>query len=402
MMNLILQIFQKCGFATVNRNDWIEINMLVVIFSIMISSLIYLLANFLPRDRMEKLRGIANYEILEAFFSIVIIAFLIFTADLVCQIGGLLVGQSNYIDLFTSIDGYIGNLLFVNGINIVSKLYTISIQYTEIATLSTFLLNYAILLIQGLLGIGTIVPNLVTITFSANIDALLSSYSGIFTNMYGSLIATSFGGLFILFIAMPIIEAGAMTVLAPLSIIFRSFSFVGPQLRKTSNLLLAMAIGLYFILPLTITFDSYIAGCLGIGLGIKPVPLCSDYPSLFSQYLTGYSVNSVSPSLFTSPVSNSLNTTGSIVPNSIINQVGSMAVPTNFWGKALNLNGFYANLTDAPGVTATYGKIVASYLFLGIVLLAIDSAITLGFVAGLARGLDAMSNLFGVGGFWRE
>jgi hypothetical protein len=397
MINLILQALQACGFATVNRDSWIEVNVLVVIFSIMISCIIYMIANFLPRDRREKLKGIVNYEILEAFLSIIIIAFLIFAAYSVCQTGGLLVGYPNYTGLFTFVDNYIGNLLFVNGLNIINNLYTISIQYTFIANLAAFLLNQALQLVQGLMGVGTIVPNLVTIAFSTNISELFSSYSLVFTGAYGGLLSIAFGGLFMLFILMPIIEAGAMTVLAPLSMIFRSFSFMGPQLRKTSNALLALAIGLYFILPLTVAFDSYVAGCLGIGLGIKPAVLCGSYHSLFGNYLTDYSVNSISTSLFTSAAP--ANVLSSDIPSSL---VGQLAVPTTFYGKALNLNGFFNAMFDAPGVAAKYGKIVASYLFLSIVLLAVDLAITMGFIAGLARGLDAMSNLFGVGGFWRE
>jgi hypothetical protein len=402
MINLLLQAFQACGFATVNGNNWITINMLVVLFSIMISCLIYALANILPRDRREKLKGIVNYEVIEAFFSLVIIAVLIFMAYFVCQTGSVLVGQPNYISLFTSVDSYIGNLLFVNGVNLVSKLYTMSIQFTVLANLASLLLTWGIQLVEGLLGIGTVVPNFITVGFSQNIDALLSAYAGVYTNTYGILLALSFGGLFILFLLIPIVEAGAMTVLAPLSMIFRSLSFVGPQLRKTSNLMLAMAIGLYFVLPLTIGFDSYVAGCMGIGLGIQPVPLCSNYLPLFSQYLNGYSLNAVPSSLFTSPVPTSINATSSTIPGSVIDQIGSLGVPTTFFGKAWNLNNVISNLTGAPDVAAGYGQKVAAYLFLGIVLFAVDSAITIGFVAGLARGLDAMGNLFGVGGFWRE
>jgi len=171
---------------------------------------------------------------------------------------------------------------------------------------------------------------------------------------------------------------------------------VGPQIRKTANVILALAIGFYFILPLTIVLDSYIAGCIGIGLGVKTT--CTSYP--FTTSVTAYSVNSISPSIF--GASSSLPLNSSNVPS--LAGLGGLNLPTSFYFGSIgnNLGQFIGIMLNAPGVTAGYGETVAAYFFVSILLIAVDMAITVGFIAGLAKGLDAIANVFGSGGFWRD
>jgi hypothetical protein len=394
-------LLAACGFASVNHNGWIGINALVVLFSVTIAGLVYALSNLLPAERRERLKGVASYEVFEAIISLVIIAVLTAFAAAACQAGGQIFGFSDYTGLFAAVENYLGNLLFVNGLNILTTLYTTSIQYTVVANLAYFLVNQGTQLLTGVQQISKIVApsilsGVVQLSFSTNIDVLFSEYAGVFTVVYGPLLAAAFGGLFILIILLPIIEAGALTVIAPIAIVFRSLSFMGPQLRRTSNVLLALAIGFYFVLPLTIALDSYISGCLGIGLGINAAP-CA-YP--FATSVTGYSVNAISPSLFGS--SSSLPVNSLSVPN--LAGLGGLSLPTNFYFGSIgsNLDQFFTIFVNAPVVTAGYGKTVAAYFFVSILLIAIDMAITVGFVTGLAKGLDAISNVFGSGGFWRD
>jgi hypothetical protein len=394
-------LLDACGFASVNHNDWIGINALVVLFSVTIAGLVYALSNLLPSERRERLKGVASYEVFEAIISLVIIAVLTAFAAAACQAGGQIFGFSDYTGLFAAVENYLGNLLFVNGLSILTTLYTTSIQYTVVANLVYFLVNQGTQLLLGVQQISKIVApsilsGVVQLSFSTNIDVLFSEYAGVFTVVYGPLLAAAFGSLFILIILLPIIEGGALTVIAPIAIVFRSLSFMGPQLRRTSNVLLALAIGFYFVLPLTIALDSYISGCLGIGLSINAAP-CA-YP--FATSVTGYSVSAISPSLFGS--SSSLPVSSSSVPN--LAGLGGLSLPTNFYFGSIgsNLDQFFTIFVDAPVVTAGYGKTVAAYFFVSILLIAIDMAITVGFVTGLAKGLDAISNVFGSGGFWRD
>jgi hypothetical protein len=390
-----------CGFATVNTGDWVNLNLLVVLFTVTVAGFVYAFANFLPGERFQKWKGYASYEMIEAVFSVIIIFSLFAAASFVCQAGGLMFGFNNYKDIFTSIDGYIGNLLFVNGLSLLEKLYATSIQYTVISKIAFFFLNQGTSLITGFLSAGQISG--VTVTFGTAINKLFAAYAGIFTTTYGIFLGASFGGLFILFLIIPIIHATAMTVIAPIAMIFRSLSFLGPQLRKTSNLFLAMAIGFYFVLPLTVAMDSYIVSCMGIqGLGVppasSPTASCYSYWLMFSKYTGTYSLPTMSVSLFNSAGTgtNGMNSTSQPSWAS-----GQGQLVTTFYGSSLNLNNFFQAMFDAPSLAAEYGQNVAAYLFVSIVLLAIDVAITMGFIAGLARSLDAMSNLFGVGGLWQ-
>ncbi len=390
-------LLQACGYAEINQGGWVSINLIVILLSITIAAMVYMVSKFMPGQRREKLTGLANYEILQVFFSAVLIVVLIGLAFSACQAGSLLVGYPSYTDLFSAVNAYIANLLFINGLNFVTKIYTVSIQYNIIGNLAFFLLNQGLDLLQGLKQLSAL-SGVITLSFSNNIDSFFIAYSGLYTATYGTLIAISFGGLFILLLTLPIIKAGALAVVLPVTIIFRSLAFAGPGLRKVANTLLAMAIGLYFVLPLTIAFDSYVASCLNIGLSISQVA-CTSYP--FTSYLSGYSVNALSPSLFTVScppppvkcVANSQN---------IPSFAGALTLPTTFYSTAVtsNLDQFLTIMYDAPIVAADYGKTVAAYLFVSIVLVAIDMAITIGLIAGLAKGLDAFSNLFSPGSFW--
>ena len=192
-------MLQACGFLTLNRGDWIGINALVVVLSIMIAALVYTVGNFLPAERKDKIKGAVRYEIIEALISLIIIITLILFASLACSAGGALVGSTgSYTDLFSAANGYIGDLLFTNGLSVLSNIYTVSTQYEIVSSLFTY-------------GAGdegarplltwTILPNVASVTagdggflFYGKIDALHRAVRGF--------LDLSFGGLFVLFLAL--------------------------------------------------------------------------------------------------------------------------------------------------------------------------------------------------------
>ena len=336
---------------------------------------------------------------IEAVFSAILIFAMFAISNFACQAGAALYGSASYSGIFIGAENYIGNLLFVNGVNLMTNMYATSIKYSLFAKVAYFFLDQASQFITGFIS-GSLLG--VTLGFSTNINTLFSSYAGIFTNIYGTFLITSFAGLFLVFLLLPIVQAAALTVVAPISIIFRALAFTGPQLRKTANLFLAMAIGLYFVLPLTLAFNSYIVSCLNIQtqLGISnnactnPVTGLPAYP-FFSQYLRGYSVATVPISLFSGQ--SQLVTAPGATPSFI----GQVSLVSSFYGSITNYQEYMTDMVDAPLYAEDYGNQVAAYLFVSVVLLAIDFGITMGFVAGLSRGLDGMSNLFGAGGFWQ-
>ncbi|MCL5239067.1 MAG: hypothetical protein M1286_01165 [Candidatus Marsarchaeota archaeon] len=400
MLPIGIMLANACGFATINQNGWVGINLLVVLFSISIAAFVYTLANFMAPSAAQRLKAISSYEMLEVIISAVILIILIGFAFTICQVGPSLVGGANYTSLFTSADNYAGSLLFVNGINLISKMYTTSIQYSIASNIFTWTLNKVFGGAGGTI-IGTSIKgglSYVTLSFSNAVEGLFSGVSAIFTEFYGGLLAVAFSGLFILFITLPIIQAAALTVLAPLALLFRTFAFGGPQLRKVSNSLLALAIGFYFVFPLMIGLNIYIAGCLHI-TGLSQTSTCSsasgfNYYGYFSSFLGNYQLPNVSTSFFTSTSPTAVNTT--TVPSF----ASGLSLPATFFGPAFsNLNQLIAVVFTAPNVAAEYGTTVAAYLFLGIVLIAIDMGVTMGFIMGIARGLDSISEMFSPGRF---
>ena len=77
----------------------------------------------------------------------------------------------------------------------------------------------------------------------------------------------------------------------------------------------------------------------------------------------------------------------------------SLTALTTFYGSA-PLGNLWKYVLDAPGIMTDFGTEVGGFIFVGLVLPLIDIAITVGFVAGLGKGLNAVSSLFSPGSFW--
>jgi hypothetical protein len=387
-------MLQMCGFATIDRGGWISTNVLVVLLAVTIAALVYAIGNFFPVERREKLRGTVRYEIVEAFISLVIIITLILFAAFTCNAGGALVGQAGYSGVFNAADGYVGALLFTNGAGLMGNLYTASVQYEVVynllyagsefvwSTLSTFAKSST----AGIISFGIPIWG----------AGFFREISMLFSTVYAGALDASFGGLFILFLLLKIIEACALTIVVPTAILMRTIPFAGPQLRRTSNLLLAMAVGFYFVFPTMVVLNNYVASCLSLKVGVAQAA-CANYP--FLTYLKGYVMPMAPSSLFTSgttyPVSSS------VLPSFAS---GSISIPLSFFSAGLN-GGFIQILSTAingGAVALQYGTQVAAYVFLGIVLIALDLGVTAGFIIGISKGLDSISsgNAFGAGPFF--
>jgi hypothetical protein len=388
-------ILQACGFATINRGDWISINALVVLLAVMVAALVFALANFLPTEKRERLRGAARYEILEAIISLIIIFILIAFCAFSCNAGAAVLGYSGYTDVFSSAGAYIGGLLFTNGLSLTSNFYTVSIQYEVISGLyniaGTNLLAGANAALEAVHPFDNVE---IELGLPATGSIFFSTISGLYTASYGAMLDASFSGLFILFLLLQIVEAGALTIVAPVAILLRSLSFMGPQFRRTSNLFLAMAIGFYFVFPLMLVSNMYVASCLNINTGVANPPACS-YP-YFSAYTQGYTLPKMSASLFTSSTQYPISS--SALPSYAS---GGLSLPASFYGPAFAGSGqFVTEMINGPSVAMQYGSEVAGYLFLAIVMVALDLGVTAAFIMGISKGLDSIGNVFGGGPFF--
>ncbi len=379
------------------NSGWLGINMLVVLFSVTFGAAIYAFSNFMPGERAEKLRGITRYEIFEAFMSAIIIIALFGFTSVACNTGALLTGQQSYTNLFSFADSYLGSLLFTNGVSLVSQLYSASVNYVVASNIVLFIEQIgqtALSAFFSTLKFGQIV----SVSPGESIEFVLLSYSSSVTGTYAGLTVVAFAPLYLLFLLLPIIQGGALTLVVPVALIMRSISFTGPKLREASNLFLALAIGFYFVLPLTIAFNAYVASCLNIQLIASLQVSCPNYPYQLQPYALPTSVTS----LFTQASGQSITVPSGTIP--FISTDFNLLQAYGFNSASSIGNGayqvFFNYVLNAPNVAAGYGEQVAVYLFLGLFMLGLDMAITAGFINGLGKGLNALSRIFGTESFW--
>ena len=391
-----------------NQNGWLNITVLVVLASLSIGAVGYSIAPILPGNYREKLKAVVRYEYIQGIFSIMLIAIL-FTMSLgACDMAGALTvsatGAAGYRDPFQFAQYYVGNLLFSKGLAIMTGLVSAGTVLAIDAAMANYLasaigniLPNSVPLNKEILGNGgtyklSFNPSTVDITGTDQPATIIYEYGYVFNLLLGPLVVITFGLLFLTFLSLPAIEMLALTLVVPIAIIMRSLAFTGPRLREVSNTLLALAIAMYFVLPLTFAMNYYVVNWMYCGTG----GTCNPY----YQYLQGYRLN-------TQPINE-------LFANSSFGQYGSsslgtLTLPYNFYAyDIVSGNGGVASLAadvinglkDTPLFINQYAIEVAQYLFQGIFLIGLDVGITVGFAMGLSKGLESMGRMFGVGPFW--
>jgi hypothetical protein len=385
---------QSCTYTALDHNSWIEINVLLMLLVMMVASFIYSLASFLPAGSRERMRGAAKVEVVQIFLSFFIILALIAFAAATCQAGEGLTqgltsqGTETFQDPMQYSQAYIGDLLFVKSAELFGQMYSESVEFVLWGNLLSELITvFEVPITQE-----------VHLQLNANAVGVYYGYAGVLSGTYAALLVVTYAILFVLWITLPIIEALALTVIVPVALIMRSLPFTGPRLRESADSFFSIAIAFYFILPLTITLDSYIMGwvlCTNSNFGgqfILPAQ-CNPFIAI-----TGH------PLLTTLDV----NSFFSGNPSKINSGLFGVGVPFSFFEGAVTgggglfsyiENGF-KTLFIMPYVINGFGNEIAQYLFQAIFLVALDIVITIGFAQGLTKGLNAMSNIMGFGPFW--
>ncbi|MEM3781453.1 MAG: hypothetical protein QXT43_00620 [Candidatus Micrarchaeaceae archaeon] len=374
------------GYGGSLAAEWLQVNVLLVLLIVMVSSLLYALSGVMPVSQREKLRGVVRYELFEVFLSLIIIFVILLMSSFACYAGASLVSSnsqsSTYPGIFYSDELYVGNLVFNRGTALASQIYTTGIEYgiaEQIAEYSITQLDEFFSQFSPLSAYATINPDAIT--------SIFNTYAAVFSGTFTGITLAVFSVLFILFIALPIIQAVSLTVILPVAIFMRTLAFTGPKLREISNTFIALALGLFFVLPLTLAFNNYVANCLSIGLSGAQASSCS---WLNTKYLT----------VVPQPLSTSSLFTSATVP------VNGQQVSLNFFsaiassGAAPGLLGILSLIVTAPTTAFNYTNILSEYAFEGLVLIALDLLILIGFVAGLSKGLNALSGIVGSGPFW--
>jgi hypothetical protein len=360
MISFLLD-FNTCAFAGsgVNANNWIGINMLVVLLFFTIAALIYALSNLLPPSPREKLKTTSKFEIMQMILSIFIIIILVGIASLSCDFTNSIAGM----DPFEAAQIYIGKLLFVDGINLATHIYSTSIEFMIGSEIS------------NIVGSPILIPLLESSVLKLNVS-LSPSFGNIY-NTYGDIIVgynifviLTFGMLFLNFLMLFIVKAIMLTVVLPVAIAMRTLSFLGPRLRESANSFLALAIAFYFIYPLTFVMDSYIVNwtyCIGAQ------PTCNPYAG---NYPLAYTASSI-------PASSLFATN----PNYYLFGF-SFILPFNFYSSVLSGIPFQY-IIIAPASVGVIAQQVSDFVFQGIFLMALNISITVAFAISLTKALNA-------------
>ncbi len=371
--------------------NWVNINILVIMISFTVVAILFALSNTFPEATREKLKQAATSELSQAFISVIIILVLAAFATTACSMSSTisksLTGQT--LDPFQYSEYYVGNLSTNTGLNLLTNLYSISVSYAiEAQVLQSLgsLLNTAFSSAASVLGAAFgAASKVVTIGIAPAISSLSSLFnllSGLYLDVIAPLVTIVIGLLFIQFLALPLLQYTAFTIVLPIAIAMRSLAFLGTPLRSASNTILAMAIAGYIVYPMMVAFNGYIVAWtfsssnpsyqyIGSTYVVPNIPVSAYFSAGLPSY-TGF-FGSIFKSLFQSNLfipllTSSFGSTGLITPFNIVSQAQLIINQT------------------------------AQFLFEGVVLFVMDIAVTLGFAIGLSRALN--SGIEGAGSFW--
>jgi hypothetical protein len=379
-------------------NGWIGINLLIVLMSMMIVSAVYAISRFLPGHTRGRITEMTRSEITQSLISVLIIAILIGSAQVACDatatigktvlssIQPALPASQTSMSPFAYADYYVGHLALQNGISVLTSIYAQSITYAIQANIYGAVggllssLPVGNLLTTGIASSvlqsdGTPINYLtIQILMPLNFNIVLRILSDAYLALYAPFATMTIGALFVQYLAIPLMQYTAFVVVLPVALAMRSISFSGNTLRNTSNAVLAIAIAAYIIYPLTVLFDSYVVYWMW-SAALNPS----------AQYLTlAYNLNSLDISNFYSQNPTTVQSVSTFVASALQN-TGS-----NVW-----------SLIDPSGIINESKSTIdalAELMFQGIVLFAMDLAITIGFAIGLSKALNA--GIEGAGSFW--
>lgn len=369
-------------------NNWIGINVLIILISMMVIALVFTISRLLPTATRSRVTEITKAEFSQIFISAIIIVAMMGLVQTACNISASMSQQITGTSQspFQYADYYIGNLATNTGLSLVTNLYSTSLEYSVYAQV----LGSAASFLNNDLGIfqdlgynswfyteeGAIAKDsegnklsFVSVSVVPNIDlgTTFNILGALYVDMFTPMVVLTIGMLLVQYLALPVMQYAAFAVILPVALAMRSLSFAGGGLRNASNALLAIAIAAYIIYPLTVGFDGYMINWI----------FSQNNPSY--PYLQGTYVP--------------LNT---ITPNQFFSGVGG--TPTNLPA----LVGSSLNIPPDPISVITQAQAlvndIAQFLFTGVVLFALNVAISIGFARGLANALN--SGIEGATKFW--
>jgi hypothetical protein len=383
-------------------NSWLWVNILVLVVSLMAIAVAYSLSSFLPASTRSKMRGFVRFEMIQMIISICIIAALLAFSAAACNISTG-VSQSvskTTMDPFQYADYYIGAVSLNTGLNLLSNIYATSVAYSIDATVMRTLpaayqryviqngngFPFNIPIIQWILGKSNGLPFLPGLCNGKNfcdweripsIDfaQFYTLFSEIYLAVYSPIILIAVGMLFIQFLALPVMQFTAFTVVLPVAIGMRSLSFFGSSLGDASNALIAIAVAFYIIYPMTVAFDSTV-----IAYVFSPSNPAAQYAG------TAFTVNQVTPFSFFQQQG--------VGPNNGLGLLSNSLISDSF----INGYNFYLPLFGLMNSVHYYTNNMAQFIYQAILLFALNITITVGLAVSIYKGLR--SGLGEAGRFW--
>ncbi len=345
---------------------WVNINILVILFSLMLASIIYTIGRFFPAQQREKISGITKIEFATAVFGIILISAIFSFSIIGCSIGSQISSSFGFNNPFSFSTYYLSQMVFQQGTYLVVKIFADSFNLYA----AGIILDYYSALLFSSTRSASVAFASVGLSIGKPVAALIGIYGVLLSDVFGFLAIIPMGVLFILLLIMFVIEALALNFVLPVALIIRAFAFLGNKLRDTANAFIAISIAFYFILPLTIIMDAYIMQNI----------------DSFDVYLAS---------------SHELDFTFNSIFNQNITQLPNIFNDILGFFSFFNLKTLLTALTDPPNILYELSYLLGVFYFEGIFLIAIDFMFTLALAYGIYKGLNSIPSILGVpSGFW--
>ncbi len=391
------------GSGYTDYNNWVSINVIVLIISILVVAIVFMLSRFMSTKESQKFSQAAKVEIMQIIIGAAILVILLTFTNTACSITSSIASSLSTSSIpmpsgnpFQFSEYYVGNLANNVGIKLLQQIYTEAIAFNIDSMIFKNIGSLLFTVLSSATGLSSVLEKILTglsslVSFSNGISIGVSFTSGydlgasygIISDMlltfFAPFVITGIGMLYILWLLLPVIQAVAFTVVLPVALIMRVIAFSGfgagigsaksVGLKNAANSILAIAIAFYLVLPLTIVFNAWAINWI----------FSSNNPS-YTYIHSTYLISSVQE-------------TGLFSSNPTPSSWFGLNVPSlfNIYTSALTGNMIWASID--PNILMqdllTMVNEIAQFEFTVVFMIAIDFAITLGFAMGLARALNS-------------
>jgi hypothetical protein len=368
-------------------SSWLPVNFAVILLAIAAVAVFYTISRLLPASTSSKMASLVRSEIVQIVLSVILIAVLVASSGLACQITSTaFAAPSTGQDPMSFAQGYMLQLVGNDGIGLLTNLYSFHFAYAVISAVFSRFGEF----------IGAWLPSAapgktLNISFPLGYDlGIAYGYlSGTYLDIFAPIVMVATALMYVQYILLVLFQASAFTLLVPVALIMRMIPFGGAKLRNAANSILAIAIAGYIVYPLTIAFNSYatqwiFTNCAGVPVaqqGISCNPSAGYADSLLC-YNSGTITSCTAGPSITQGALNvpglSQNFLGYSTPSPY--GVLSGGVGAQFW-KDINPNNA---VQDIHGVVDR----LAIFMFVTFILSTLSFAITLSFAMGLTKALD--------------